>query len=292
MPLWIYFCFLNLFTGLNDANQSWNRSKREAVTLQPYNYRTLGRFGQRNWRTHYPKCGLNNQSPIDIDLKQVKPGDFPTNLRTTNIDTKPLEIEIRNNGYTALVKYFWPCCPPKIYGGPLTDVYEFVGLHFHWGTDDKSGTEHSVDGQHGAMEAHMIFKNERYESKEKALDHNDGLTVFACRFKCDPTAPPFNLLEGVRLVSKWGDTAKSFYPDTVPLTELIGSPDFHYAFYHGGLTTPPCSESVQWIVNLNLIPMNCSQLNYLRAMKDKRELEISGNFREIQKLNNRSVFIS
>lgn len=175
-------CFITIFC-LFSFTDGKNRTSREAVTLQPYNYRVLGRFGQRNWRTHYPKCGLKEQSPINIDLKSIKRGDFPTNLRTTNIDTKPLEIEIRNNGYTALVTYYWACCAPKIYGGPLADVYEFKGLHFHWGTNDTYGTEHSVDGKHGVMEAHMIFKNVKFETKEKALDHPDGLCVFACRFQ-------------------------------------------------------------------------------------------------------------
>lgn len=34
------------------------------------------------------------------------------------------------------------------------------------------------------------------------------------------------------------------------------------------------------------------QLNYFRAMKDKSNIEISGNYREVQKLNGRDVFIS
>lgn len=176
IPICFSFIF---FTAANNLT----RTKREAVFLQPYNYRQQGRFGQRNWGNSYPKCSLKSQSPINIQLSKTRYGDFPTTLRTTNIDNKPLEVLIRNNGYTAYVSYYWACCAPKMYGGPLTDVYEFIGLHFHWGKDDTSGTEHSIDGEHGAMEVHMIFKNVRYETKEKALDHDDGLCVFALRYK-------------------------------------------------------------------------------------------------------------
>lgn len=84
--------------------------------------------------------------------------------------------------------------------------------------------------------------------------------------KCYIDAKPFQLLEGIRQVQKWGDTVKVFYPDSFPLTELIFSPDFHYAYYQGSLTTPPCSESVQWIVNLNNIPINCSQASHMNII--------------------------
>lgn len=178
----LVFCFSLIFVH-SVAAKNLTRQKREAVTLQPYNYRLAGRFCQRNWGKYYPKCFLNSQSPIDINLNTIKQGDFPTSLRTTNIDTKPLEIEVRNNGYTAYVTYYWACCAPKIYGGPLINTYEFIGLHFHWGKDDTCGTEHAINGEHGSMEAHMIFKNVKYQTKEEALDHPDGLCVFACRYK-------------------------------------------------------------------------------------------------------------
>lgn len=178
----IHFLLLLCLIFATAAN-NLTRTKREANTLHPYNYRVLGRFGQRHWGDWYPKCSFSRQSPINIDMKRIRYGDFSTSLRTTNIDTKPLEIEIRNNGYTAYVTYYWACCAPKIYGGPLTDIYEFLSLHFHWGTNDTCGTEHSIDGEHGALEAHMIFKNVKYATKEKALDHGDGLCVFALRFK-------------------------------------------------------------------------------------------------------------
>uniref|UniRef100_A0A336LSJ7 CSON002522 protein n=1 Tax=Culicoides sonorensis TaxID=179676 RepID=A0A336LSJ7_CULSO len=269
-----------------------SRFRRQAVSLKPYNYNIISKWGPPKWGDNYPKCYGSKQSPINIDLNNVQEADFPTHLRTTNIDTKPLEIEMRNNGYTAYAMYYWACCAPKMYGGPLKYVYEFIGLHFHWGKDDKSGTEHSVNGEHDAMECHMIFKNTKYGTKEEALEHSDGLCVLALRYTCDPNAEFFDILEAIQMIPEWGNTVKAFYPTTIPLTELIVSGNFSYAYYEGSLTTPPCSESVQWIVNLNRIPMNCEQLDYFRAMTDAHDNPISGNYRQVQNLNDRLVYIS
>ena len=33
-----------------------------------------------------------------------------------------------------------------ISGGPLDGEYQFAQLHFHWGSNGKQGSEHTVDG--------------------------------------------------------------------------------------------------------------------------------------------------
>ena len=35
----------------------------------------------------------------------------------------------------------------KLTGGPLSGEYQILQLHFHWGADDKRGSEHLYDGQ-------------------------------------------------------------------------------------------------------------------------------------------------
>ena len=36
---------------------------------------------------------------------------------------------------------------PYIMNGGLPGMYEFVQLHFHWGSDDSRGSEHRIDGK-------------------------------------------------------------------------------------------------------------------------------------------------
>lgn len=41
---------------------------------------------------------------------------------------------------------FPPGQTPTISGGPLNSVYEFKQMHIHWGTNDDTGSEHTVNG--------------------------------------------------------------------------------------------------------------------------------------------------
>ena len=34
-----------------------------------------------------------------------------------------------------------------IRGGPLNDEYQFAQLHFHWGSNNEQGSEHTIDGE-------------------------------------------------------------------------------------------------------------------------------------------------
>lgn len=34
---------------------------------------------------------------------------------------------------------------PQISGGPLVGKYEFVQLHFHWGSNDREGSENKIN---------------------------------------------------------------------------------------------------------------------------------------------------
>lgn len=176
----LFFFSAILTKSISVANVSL--SKREAIDMVSYSYRPTGLYGQYNWPKYFPRCGGKKQSPINIELNKAKPAHFRSTLRTTNIDTKPLGIEMRNNGYTAYVKYDWACCAPRIYGGPLLDVYVFDNIHFHWGQEDSPGTEHRVDGKTADLEGHMVFINTKYETKEEALEHTDGMCIFTLRY--------------------------------------------------------------------------------------------------------------
>ena len=43
----------------------------------------------------------------------------------------------------------------EIKGGPLTGTYKFEQFHFHWGTDDKEGSEHTLNGQLFSSEVYL-----------------------------------------------------------------------------------------------------------------------------------------
>ena len=42
-------------------------------------------------------------------------------------------------------------------GGPLTDTYRLVQFHFHWGSSDGHGSEHTVDKKKYAAEVTYVY---------------------------------------------------------------------------------------------------------------------------------------
>lgn len=59
----------------------------------------------------------------------------------------------------------------------------FAQLHFHWGSYNQVGSEHTVDGYRGPMEVHIVHYNAIYGSLEVAADKEDGLAVLGALFK-------------------------------------------------------------------------------------------------------------
>lgn len=45
----------------------------------------------------------------------------------------------------------------EVSGGGLRDVYSTLQLHFHWGTSQSSGSEHTVDGKRYQMEVGTVY---------------------------------------------------------------------------------------------------------------------------------------
>ena len=66
-------------------------------------------------------------------------------------------------------------------GGPLAKHYQLLQLHFHWGSSERQGSEHTVDGQRFPMEMHLVHLAEDIEwgvgSATKPVNIPDGLAV-------------------------------------------------------------------------------------------------------------------
>lgn len=54
-----------------------------------------------------------------------------------------------------------------IAGGPLTDKYQLAVIRFHWGHDNSSGSEHSIDEQNYPLEVMYVTQIAR-EKKKRA----------------------------------------------------------------------------------------------------------------------------
>jgi hypothetical protein len=66
---------------------------------------------------------------------------------------------------------------PELSGGPLREPYTFWQMHFHWGTDDLRGSEHTINNVSFPMEVHAVHFKSQYGSARNALRYPDGLAV-------------------------------------------------------------------------------------------------------------------
>ena len=62
-----------------------------------------------------------------------------------------------------------------------------------------------------------------------------------------------------------------------------------YIHYVGSLTTPPCSEDVQWFVFADTVTIPGSQVDQFQQYADKANPGLRANARPLQPTNNRTV---
>ena len=68
-------------------------------------------------------------------------------------------------------------------GGPLTEDYQILQLHFHWGETDTKGSEHTYNGAAFPLEMHIVHvKSSLYDDLPAALSTIDGLAVTGFQF--------------------------------------------------------------------------------------------------------------
>lgn len=71
-----------------------------------------------------------------------------------------------------------------ISGGALPDAFEAQSVHFHWGSEQKKGSEHALNGQRYNVEMHIVHKNKKYANITvgEASAFEDGLAVLGVFF--------------------------------------------------------------------------------------------------------------
>jgi len=178
-----------------------------------------GEMGPEYWGelvAEFDMCAKGrNQSPIDLMA------DIHADLEELVFQyANPGHLEEVNTGH-AIQENVKPGNFLVFYG----DRYELKQFHFH------SPSEHTVAGESFPMEVHLVHQN-------AAGDHAVvGLLFQVGEFnKYLDQLPSFRVARG-----------EDPHGDPVDYNEFIGNRT-DYFVYNGSLTTPPCSEGVQWIV--------------------------------------------
>uniref|UniRef100_A0A914W530 Carbonic anhydrase n=1 Tax=Plectus sambesii TaxID=2011161 RepID=A0A914W530_9BILA len=63
---------------------------------------------------------------------------------------------------------------PYITGAGLGGRYDLIGFHFHWGTHDNVGSEHTLNGLHYPLEAHFVHKKSNRESISQSKSQSES----------------------------------------------------------------------------------------------------------------------
>jgi carbonic anhydrase len=156
-----------------------------------------------------------NQSPIDLVA------EIHTDLPELIFDyTKPGNLVETNTGHA-----IQDTVNPDNFLVFGDERYELKQFHFH------SPSEHLVNGEAFPMEAHFVHQDQNGRYAVVGLMFEEGE-----RNEMMDNLPSFRVARG-----------EDPYADPVDPNELIpGRTD--YFLYNGSLTTPPCTEGVQWIV--------------------------------------------
>jgi carbonic anhydrase len=220
-----------------------------------------GNTGPDYWGDLAPEYAIakegKSQSPININTLSLTVSDSakPT------IAYQAMLFKVENNGHT--IKLI-----PATDNNYITldgSNYTLQQFHFH------TPGEHTINGQHRIMELHLVHGNA--QGNLAVI----GFMIVACKeneilktvFAQLPDKVTCEINEGPEV--------------TIDLTGLFVGQETMYR-YKGSLTTPPCSEDVEWVVATKNIELSTNQIDAFRAI-------YRNNNRPVQALNGRAVCV-
>lgn len=249
-----------------------------------------GYAGQGNyWPVQEPACAGERQSPINIDTSKVYNEYTEYDLEFTAYN-KALSGKFANPGTSLKFTPDSGANLPGVYNGSLMgDNFKLLQFHFHWGSSNDRGSEHTIDGQRFAMEMHLVHVNKKYlDDIPKALTKPDGLAVVGIMFVVGGSefAPLTPITDAADEIAK--DSSKEVNT-TVELKKFLSQVGPGYYSYDGSLTTPTCNQVVTFIIMEKAIAISQEQIDAFRGLSYVDGSPMVDNFRPPQPLNNRVV---
>uniref|UniRef100_A0A4W4H2Z9 protein-tyrosine-phosphatase n=1 Tax=Electrophorus electricus TaxID=8005 RepID=A0A4W4H2Z9_ELEEL len=197
-------------------------------------------LNQGHWVRKFPSCSGAKQSPIDIDEDFTQTQVQYQNLHLQNWEQLTSDSTITNNGKTGGItgQYY-------ISGGGIHSRVRVARITFHWGRCNATsdGSEHSLSGN-------------KFPLEDEALDAGGRITALAVLFEVIRRK---NCVLNIHYIIL-SFLGKSSTLGAFSLLHLLPQSTDKYFIYNGSLSIPPCTETVEWIVFKNTVPISETQL--------------------------------
>uniref|UniRef100_A0A7S4BN00 carbonic anhydrase n=1 Tax=Chrysotila carterae TaxID=13221 RepID=A0A7S4BN00_CHRCT len=252
----------------------------------------------KTWE-HYHDCGFGRrQSPVDVITKDVASASVLQGVLDPRIQRVPLlmvntghgfqlhetspshkELVLDTAGYVEAATG-----QSKGYTRIHDAKYNFYQAHWH------TPSEHKIDGKHSIMEAHFV-----HQLDDSELQFNFSLVGSTHHLAV--ISVMYNLTEkcNADLELFWDSfpmTANNMaqVDAVVDLQEIMESAlQGGYYMFDGSLTTPPCTEGVQWYLAKNMLNVCQAQVDRLRDALAASQRGVRINNRVVQPLNGRVI---
>jgi carbonic anhydrase len=214
---------------------SWNHDPADT---------TLGPTAWGEIDETFEQCSTGTQqSPVDLVT-----GANPTDLPDLELDYGETSLVVKNTGHVIEAEL------PEDSENTLTiegEEYRLVQFHFH------APSEHTVDGEPYALEAHLVHESE------------DG-ELAVVGFLLHPVGGP-----GVPVVQAVVEAAPDAAGDEAELDREWSPADVFFSVtgtrlpyytYSGSLTTPGCTEGVRWIIVQGILPTEQETVDRLHEL--------------------------
>ncbi|ESO96282.1 hypothetical protein LOTGIDRAFT_202179 [Lottia gigantea] len=270
------------------------------LTLSMLGYSSAASWGYENdgaatWKDTFATCGLNSQSPIDIQTEGVVVNEDLGTVTLTGYGGS-IAMNMSNTGYTAKVVFNGDL---YVENGGLPAKYKLDQFHFHWGSANTNGSEHTINGNAYPMEVHFVHFKDSLGSLGAAVSEPEGLAVLGFFFEINGTDNTVldNIIDHLANITDPSGSSEVVL-DTQILEDLLPSKLANFYRYSGSLTTPPCSETVVWTVFEDTIKISSSQMAKFRDMLSSEvdgqnnTINLQNNYRPVQLLHSRKVYSS
>ncbi|MDI7740612.1 carbonic anhydrase family protein [Lysinibacillus fusiformis] len=218
-----------------------------------------GATGPESWGEldeQYAACvNGSEQSPINIELSEAETNKT---IEEVNIQYEPTTFSVINNGHTIQAN------TASVTNKIILDETEYQLVQFHFHTP----SEHQFNGQPYEMELHLVHQNESGELAVLGVMIQEG-----------------SMNEYLQPV--WAALQEEITEEDISLSEPVQlqtllPKDQTFLHYNGSLTTPPCTEEVEWIILEQPIELSQEQIQVFQQI-------FPDNHRPIQPLNEREV---